>query len=95
MEEAAKRILKGSDVKLEGQFRLDIGQGNPGSVNKRNVTSAPAQVCMVENHPEFAVIEVTCGCGAKTHIRCEYIEAQSTEKGPESKNDGENENESQ
>jgi hypothetical protein len=95
MEEAARRILKSDDVKLEGQFCLDIGQGNPGSVNKGNVTSAPAQVCIVENHPEFAVIEVTCGCGAKTHIRCEYIEAQSTEEGPEPKNNGENENESQ
>lgn len=95
MEKVAGRILKSNDVKLEGQFHLDIGQGNPGSANKRNVTSAPARVCIVENYPEFAVIEVTCGCGAKTHIRCEYTEAQSVEKGPEPENNGEDKNESQ
>jgi hypothetical protein len=95
MEKAARRILKGSNVELEGRFRLDVGQGSPGLTNEGNVTSTPAQVSIAENHPEFAVIEVTCGCGAKTHIRCEYIEAQSTENGPDTENNGENKNENE
>ncbi|MHC4122675.1 MAG: hypothetical protein ACYSSI_03805 [Planctomycetota bacterium] len=93
MENAARRILKSDNVRLEGQFHLDSSQGNPGLANRKNVTSTPAQVRIMENHPEFAVIEVTCGCGVKTHIRCEYTEAQSTEKGPDPENNGENENE--
>ncbi|MCX5633248.1 MAG: hypothetical protein NTW93_06215 [Phycisphaerae bacterium] len=92
MEKAAGRILKGNDVKLEGCFRLDAGQGAPGSANQRNAGSVPAQARIIENHPEFAVIEVTCGCGVKTHIRCEFINAQSAEQGQ--KNNGENKNES-
>jgi len=94
MEKAARRILKSNDVKLEGRFCLNTSQGNPGLANGRNVISAPAQVRIVETHPEFAVIEVTCGCGTKTQIRCEYTDAQSTEQGADQKNNGENENES-
>ena len=92
MEKAAGRILKGNDVKLEGCFRLDAGQSSPGSANQRNAGSVPAQVRITENHPEFAVIEVTCGCGAKTHIKCEYTNAPSAEKETEQKNNGENNN---
>lgn len=92
MEKAPRRVLKSNNVRFQGQFRLDAGQGNPGLANARNGTLAPAQVRIAENNPEFAVIDVTCGCGAKTHIRCEYTEAQSTEKGPDPENNGENEN---
>ena len=94
MESPKGHILKSKDVKLEGRFRLDAGLGDLGLANGENVTSSPAQVRIVENHPEFAVIEVTCGCGAKTQIKCEYTDAQSTEQGPDQKNNGENENES-
>ena len=92
MESPTGNILKSNNVKLEGRFRLDAGQNVPNPVNEKQVTSAPAQVRIVENHPEFAVLEVACGCGAKTHIRCEYTNAQSTEKGTKQKNNGENDN---
>lgn len=97
MEKTTGHILKSNNVKLEGRFRLDAGQDAPNSSNKRNVTLTSAQVRIVENHPEFAVMEVTCGCGAKIHIRCEYVDAQSAEDGPDQmhsmpygKNNGEN-----
>ena len=95
MERTAKRILKNKDAKLEGKFQLEIGKSTPSQANKVNVTSATAQVCLLENHPEFAVLEVTCGCGAKTHIRCEYMGAEPTKEGPDQKINGENENESE
>ncbi len=96
MESQIGHILKSNDVKLEGQFRLDAGQSPTGSANKTNVTSTPAQARIVENHPEFAVIEIICGCGAKTHIKCEYPDAKSvdTNQDPNQKNIGENNNES-
>ena len=95
MENTIGHILKGNAVKLEGQFRLDAGQTPTGSANKTNVTSAPAQVRIVEKHPEFAVIEVTCGCGAKTHIKCQYPDAKSDDANQDTnQNIGENNNES-
>ena len=81
MEKNAGHILKGSNVKLEGRFRLGAGQCAPGPANAGNTTSTPGQVRIVENHPEFAVVEVTCGCGTKTYIRCEYTDAESAEQG--------------
>ena len=92
MEKAAIHVLKSNDVKLEGRFRLDVGQGVPTTANKRNAASSPPQVRIVENHPEFAVLELVCGCGAKTNIRCEYTDAPSTEQGPDQKINGENDN---
>jgi hypothetical protein len=91
MENTIGHILKSNDVKLEGQFRLDAGQNPTGSPNKTNITSAPAQARIVENHPEFAVIEVICGCGAKTHIKCQYPD--DANQNP-NQNTGENNNES-
>lgn len=96
MEKPTGRILKGNTVKLEGRFRFDAAvsadtkRTNQVSTNERNVTSAPAQVRIMENQPEFVVMEVTCGCGAKTRIRCEYTDAQSDDQGPNQENNGEN-----
>jgi len=75
MEKAAGRILKSNNVKLEGRFRLDAGSGVKCPSNERNAALAPAQVRIVENQPQFAVVEVTCCCGAKTLVRCEYQDA--------------------
>ncbi|MBW8039364.1 MAG: hypothetical protein FVQ85_05140 [Planctomycetes bacterium] len=82
MEKAAGHILKSNDVKLEGQFCLDAEQTASNSVNKPNKASSELQVRIVENHPEYAVIEATCCCGTKTLIKCEFTEAQSTKQEP-------------
>ncbi len=92
MESPTGHILKSNDVKLEGRFRLDVGQGARNSANEKNATLSPAQVRIVEDYPEFAVMEVTCGCGTKTHIRCEYADAQSTEQRADQESNGENDN---
>ncbi len=89
MEKAAGRILKSHNVKMEGQFRLD-GRQTPQSSGRKG--TGAAQVRIVEKHPEFAVVEVTCLCGEKTDIRCEYADAQSTEQEQGQQNDGENDN---
>ena len=44
MEKAARRILKSNKVKLEGRFRLKVGQGIPNAANKKNVASAEPRV---------------------------------------------------
>lgn len=80
MEKATKHILKNSEVKLEGRFHLDVGQTAQSPAEKENVVSVTPQVHIIENHPEFAVIETTCSCSRKTHIRCEYADVQSTDQ---------------
>lgn len=72
MEKTAARILKGSDIKLEGTFCLDAGQPAPAVARDKNNSSVPVQARIVEKQPQYAVIEITCSCGTKTHIKCEY-----------------------
>ena len=79
MEKTVGRILKSDDVKLEGQFHLDVAQVNSAKGGIRQAGSALAvpQARVVENYPEYAVIEITCTCGAGMYLRCEYAGAQT------------------
>jgi hypothetical protein len=71
MKKTMGRILKSSDVTLEGTLLLDVQQAQP-SVFKTNGAGSVTAANIVENHPEFAVIEIACSCGAKTRLRCNY-----------------------
>lgn len=69
-------IIKSSDVKVEGQFRLEIDQPNGQAPRPQNQDGATPQVRIVENHPEYALIELTCTCGNKSQIKCQYDQTQ-------------------
>ncbi len=73
MTRLAGRVLKASDIKLNGQFRLDIAQDSP----RRTKDLSKPQVRITESHPDFAVVEVTCCCGSKTYVRCDYTVSQA------------------
>ncbi len=92
MEEIPGHVLKSNDVKVEGHFRLDVDAGVGMRAKAGTAMLTEPQVLVTETHAEFAVIEVTCRCGGKTHIRCEYAPAPSTEPKPDQKNDGETDN---
>lgn len=71
-------ILKSSEVEVEGQFHLDV---HPSAAQPRQQASSGlvrSQVRIVENHPEYALIELTCACGCKSNIRCQYEDIQPT-----------------
>ena len=71
MQKSATNILKGADVRLEGTFHLDVPPaGRPPQA--RNAASAVPQVRVAENHPDHAVLEITCSCGNKSYVRCQY-----------------------
>ena len=88
MEKVAAHILKSDDVKLEGQCHLDVPQAKPGLQKGKSVASTTTNVRIVENHPEFAVIEIICPCGTKTYLRCEYADDESSAEtsGPDLQN---------
>ena len=81
MEKTAGHILKSEEVELQGQFRLDVEQVAPEPAKQKLTASATPQVRIVENHSEFAVIEITCSCGTKSYLRCEYADTQSSADG--------------
>jgi len=67
MAETVGRILKSEEVKFEGRIQLNAAR--PQSSTR---LGRAAQARIVENHPEFAIIEITCCCGARTYLRCQY-----------------------
>jgi hypothetical protein len=79
MATTAGRILKSDDVRLEGQFHLDIIKASSNQLHRSNVALAAIQAHIVENQSEFAVIEITCSCGTTMQLRCEYAEAKTEE----------------
>ena len=92
MEKVVGRILRSSEVKLEGQVTLQMKQlQSQAQPSSQKTAKQPVAAEIVENHPEFAVIQITCCCGEKVHLRCEYPspEAGSPEpKESESTGDG-------
>ncbi|MHC4158171.1 MAG: hypothetical protein ACYSSO_03740 [Planctomycetota bacterium] len=80
MEKTAGHILKGDNVKLEGQFHLDVTRAKTRLPKDKTSAAVTPQAQIVEQQPEFAVIEITCSCGTKTHIRCEYPVTETTEQ---------------
>ena len=81
MTTATAHVLKSDQVTIEGSFQLsqampgydphnNPGGSVPGTVQPHNTT--PAQAVIVENHPQYAIIELTCRCGQKTYLKCQY-----------------------
>ncbi len=79
MRKTAGRILKESDVKLDGRFTLDIVQTETSSSKEPEVDLVEPNVRIVESKSEFSVIEITCSCGTSMFLRCEYAGVKETE----------------
>ncbi len=75
MTKTETNILKSGDAKIEGRFHLNVDPGARPAPPQRQNPNLPPQVRIVEKHPEFAVLELTCSCGNKSYIRCEYDNA--------------------
>ena len=74
MEGTSGRILRREDVILDGQYHLDMGQThiNRAKPQQEKAVSTPTQVSILEDHPEYAILKVSCACGANICVRCEY-----------------------
>jgi hypothetical protein len=72
MEKTAGRILKAEEVKLQGQYHLDIAQVSQNPAAGSKIVSGTPRVRIVENSADYAIMEITCSCGTITQVRCEY-----------------------
>ena len=77
MVETAGHILRREDIKLEGQFRLDVKhpESAAGGPIGTKAPLAEPQARIAEKQSEFAVIEIVCSCAKKTYLKCEYSSA--------------------
>lgn len=67
-------VLKSAQVLVSGSVRLEPGDvAAPVRTTASAQTDAhPQQARIIESNDEYAVIEVICGCGGKSHIQCNY-----------------------
>jgi len=74
MSKATGRIIKADSVTLKGRIQLGAAAGK--AIKDKNAVLSPSQARIVETSGEYAVIEVTCPCGTKMYLKCEYASAQ-------------------
>ncbi len=85
MIKPTRHILKAEEVAICDPFHLDLhpavppaGPEAPPAGPEAPPAGTGPRVRIAQNHPQHAIIEVTCPCGKTTYIRCEY----DTGKGP-------------
>jgi hypothetical protein len=72
MGKTTGHILKAGDVKLEGQLHLDLWNAQTGTSKEKGAALSAPQARVIENQQEFAILEITCSCGRKICLKCEY-----------------------
>ena len=76
------RVLKSDQVLVRGSVCLDTASGiapvrseTPCPTDAHASTSPghhAQEAKIVESNSEYAIIEIICGCGSKTHVQCNY-----------------------
>ena len=76
MRSTGTHVLKSSNVELQGRMQLDITSVAPSAAKAKGAKQITPQVRIAESSPEFAVLEITCCCGSKINVRCEYANSK-------------------
>jgi len=64
-------ILRGNEVEIDGHY--DLGASRPTSdTSEGGQVDSDSQVRIVENCPQYTIIEIMCSCGKASYIRCEH-----------------------
>ncbi|MHC4725993.1 MAG: hypothetical protein ACYS17_02100 [Planctomycetota bacterium] len=83
MRNTSSRILKASDVKVEGKFTLEVVQVESDASKKTSTALVEPQVRIVKSESEFSVVEITCSCGEKINLRCDYASVKAPAAPPQ------------
>jgi len=77
MQKTTGHVLKGNEVKLEGRLQLSLTSPRVNQTKNGGSALPAQQVRIVDNNPQYAMIEITCCCGMKTYLKCEYGAAEA------------------
>ncbi|MCE5186610.1 MAG: hypothetical protein LLF76_10845 [Planctomycetaceae bacterium] len=66
------KLIKRSDVEVSGSTHLPESAGARKTVRPPATACAAQQARIIESNSEYAILEVCCSCGAKSHIQCNY-----------------------
>lgn len=85
MSNQVAKVVKSEHVKVTGTATLGpsmsggwLGLGparrSIPTSSEQAAAQVPQEVRIIESNSEYAIIEVTCSCGAKSHIQCNYAD---------------------
>jgi len=75
MSKTTRHVLKASKVALNSPLRLSIDSVPGPSCEGSGHASGNSTVRLIQNQPEYAIIEIICPCGRSTQVRCDYAAA--------------------
>jgi hypothetical protein len=75
---SANRVLKASEVEVSGTYSLTTGSSSCPTSPDKTSAQGPAQARIVEQHPQYALLEITCACGHTMQVKCDYSQAMAT-----------------
>lgn len=74
----AIRVLKAHEVEISGTFSLATGRSSrPLPAAETSSSQVTPQVRIAQQHPQYAILEITCACGHTMQIKCDYAQAQT------------------
>jgi len=78
MSKTTPNVLRANQVQFQGPLQLGLDatarpepEAEPAPIQAQP-EQAEAQARITENHPEYALVELTCTCGKTTYVRCDY-----------------------
>lgn len=66
-----QRIIKADNVKLDGQVSLELNS-SAGNGRAKAACKGESGAIIIEKNSQYMVVEITCSCGKKTNLRCEF-----------------------
>lgn len=72
------KVMKKNSVAVGGSVRIGPQSGfapvrtKAASRSCPPTANAPQEARIIESNAEYAIIEITCSCGTKSHIQCNY-----------------------
>jgi len=73
------RLVKRDQVDVTGS--IQVGPAGVAAQSLLQTAAVPSSLLnarlqearVIESNPEYAILEVVCGCGCKSQIQCHYV----------------------
>ena len=75
---SAIRVLKAHEVEVSGIYSLATGRSSCLATSDTLGVEGSPQAQIIEQHPQYAILEVTCACGQSLQVKCDYSQAMAT-----------------
>ena len=72
MSHSTATVIRRQDTVMDDPFHFQVGLCEQPSLPGQALPATAPQVRVAENHAEYVILEVLCGWGRKSYVKCEY-----------------------